>query len=440
MNFDKLSLVLILTFAVAAPSCLRTASGEIVLVLAFVSDNPQSIYAADPNDSWNRIFRALFTRTVKHRVSNAFPEGAPFIRLRGFSMGPASLRISKAKFDRPELGDRAIDPLYPTFFTVDGPLQVLAEPRYSDLTAALREAISETKNRSAVERALMQADVWAAYDILYARRLSTFKTRADIPKRNAKLLGLLRQFIRRLAFTPNEIKSLNNNYLHAVSGSKLPNLFSTESEWLEIEFMSHRLHDDASSYRRAARVFVKLRTPSSDPGQFVESLKENQHHDRVEAVALLVQNLLIDTSGRVVPSPLFSDVQFRFFKHDSKTAETSAEPVQFELSRRKLLTDPASGGFVEFSATSPAYLSTAGNDYDFATPIPEAGAPVLVPLRTRCTQCHGSSLTRLMTYSFHPFPPVPTVKILKSFDQDRASYIARLKEQREDFKSIFTTR
>ena len=431
---DKVCLVLILMLAVAAGSCARpgVASGDVVPAPVFVSDNPQSIYSADPNDSWNRIFRALFTRTIKSRLSDAFPEGAPFVPFY-IRMGSFSLRISKEKFDRSELGDRALEPLYPTFFTAEGPLQVLSEPRFSELTTALRQAIDETKTRSPIERALMQADVWAAYDIVYETRPGRTKTEGT-SERRVKLLGLLRQFIRKLALSSDEIESLKSNYLYAVSGSKLPNLFSKESGWLEIELLPHRLHDDATSFRRATRVFVKPRTRPSDPGVFVESLKHNQHHDKVEAVALVVQNLLLDTSGRVVPSPLFSEVQFRFFKNAPETGAVSAEPQQFELSRRKLLTAPASGGFVEFAATSPAYLSAAGNDYDFASPIDEAGAPIVVPLRTRCTQCHNGLLTTLMTYSIHYFPPVPTVRILK--DRERAVYVAQLKEKRDDFKSL----
>jgi hypothetical protein len=339
------------------------------------------------------------------------------------------LRISKEKFSRTELGDRAIEPLYPTFFTYEGPSQVLSEPRFSELTSALREAIDETRNRSPIERALMQADVWAAYDMLYVKQPDDA---------TSALLDLLRQFVRKLALSSHEIKSLKSNYSLAVSGSKLPDLFSTDTGWLEIALLQRRHHDDTVRYRRAARVFVKPRTPPSDPAQFVESLKQNQHHDQVEAVALVVQNLLIDASGRVVPSPLFSDVQLRLFKNDPKTSATSAELQQFELSRRKLLTEPMSGGFVEYSATSPAYMSTAGNDYDFATPISEADAPVLVPLRTRCAQCHGSSLTHLMTYSIHDFPPVPITRILKPLEQERAYYVARRKEERDDFKSLAT--
>ena len=436
---DKLWSILILMLAVAAVSCPRpgVASGDVVSAPVFASDNPQSIYSADPNDSWNRIFRALFTRTVKARQSDAFREGAPFAPFI-MRAGSLLLRISKEKISRSELGDRAIEPLYPTFFTAEGPLQVLYEPHFSDLTTALRQAIDETKNRSPIERALMQADVWAAYDILYATRLNSRKFGVGTFEHRLKLLSLFQQFIRKLALSSDEIKSLKSNYLFAVSGSKLPNLFSAESGWLEIELLPHRLHDDAASYRRATRVFVKPRTPPSDPGVFVESLKHNQHHDKVEAVALVVQNLLLDTSGRVVPSPLFSEVQFRFFKNDPRRAEVSAEPRQLELSRRKLLTEPTSGGFVEFAATSPAYLSAAGNDYDYASPIDDAGAPILVPLRTRCAQCHNPSLTTLLTYSIHDFPPGPTVRILK--DQERAFYVVQLKEKRDDFKSLLEAR
>ncbi|HKY44790.1 MAG TPA: hypothetical protein VJM50_16990 [Pyrinomonadaceae bacterium] len=428
--------MLILTFAVAMAACMRpgAASGPVTPSPVFVSGNPQSIYAADPNDSWNRIFHALFTRTIKHRLSSDFQEGAPFSNLYGLGIGLNPLRFSKKKFTKTELGDRAIEPLYPLFFTNDGPVQVLSEPRFTELTTALRSAIDETKDRSPIERALMQADVWAAYDIMYRTRRGSSKIRADQSDPEAKLLNLLRQFVQKLALSSDEIKSLTNNYLDAAKGNKLPNLFSKESGWLEIELLSRRLHEDTAFYRRAARVFVKPRTRPPDPGQFVQSLKQNQHHDKIEAVALVIQNLLLDKSGRVVPSPLVNLVQLRFFKNNPKTGAVSAEPQQFELSRRKLLTEPMSGGFVEFSATSHAFLASAGNDLDFATPIQDADLPIMATLRTRCTQCHASSLTHLMTYSIHDFPPVPTVKILS--DQERAFYVARRKEERDDFKSL----
>ncbi|HEX5964653.1 MAG TPA: hypothetical protein VFY51_01935, partial [Pyrinomonadaceae bacterium] len=74
--------------------------------------------------------------------------------------------------------------------------------------------------------------------------------------------------------------------------------------------------------------------------------------------------------------------------------------------------------------------------YEFATPIDEAGAPILVPLRTRCTQCHNAQLTTMLTYAIHDIPPVPTTRILRPLDQERAFYTARRKEERDDFKSL----
>ena len=407
------------------------ATVQVTTAPVFVSDNPQAIYAADPNDSWNRIFRALFTRTVKVRVSDAFPEGAPFESFQ-VRMGSFPIRLSKEKLSRTEVGDRAIEPLYPTFFSSEGAAIVLTD-RYSELAAALRLAISESKNRAPIERALMQADIWAAYDIIYDTELGYGE---DTPNHRATLLKLFQQFIRKLALSSEELKSLKSNYLAGVSGSKLPNLFSPESGWLEIELLPDRSHDHAARFRRAARVFVKPRAKPSDPGQFVESLKHHQHLDQVEAVALVVQNLLIDTSGHIVPSPVFIDVQFRFYKIDPATGKLAAQAQQFELSRRKLLTDPASGGFVEYSETSPAYLVAAGNDYEFASSIGDAGAAVVVPLRTRCVQCHNASLATIATYSIHYFPPVPTTKVLNPLDQDRALFVARQKQERNDFKSL----
>ncbi|HEX6732700.1 MAG TPA: hypothetical protein VF074_21960 [Pyrinomonadaceae bacterium] len=439
MKIDTRWLAVLLTLGLAAfVACSqRTVATRMEVVPApqFESDNPESIYAADLNDSWNRIFRALFTRTVKARLSSDFADGAPLVPFR-VEMGSFDLRISREKLSRKEIGDRAIEPLYPTFFTAEGPAQVLSEPRFSELTAALGEAIAETKSRSPVERALIQSDVWAAYDIIFPIGHGRKDKDPTFAERKAKLLALLSEFVHKLALSSEQIKSLRNNYRLAVVRQKLPDVFSPDSGWLEIELLPQRSHDRSSDYRRAARVFVKPRTIQSDPGAFVESLKHHQHLEDVEAVALVVQNLLIDASGKIVPSPLFSDVQFRFFTNDSRSATIET----YELSRRLLLTEPESGGLVKYDQMAPAYLSEAGNDYTFAGSIQEADAPIVVPLRTRCTQCHGKSLVTLMTYSIHDFPPVPAARVLDRAKQERGLYVARIKESRADFKSLFGVR
>jgi hypothetical protein len=401
----------------------------------FASNDPQSIYAADPNDSWNRIFHALFSRSINVRVASDLRKNAPLVPFH-VSMGPFDIRISKDAVNRTEIGDRAIEPLYPAFFTEEGPLQVLSEPRFSALMAALREAIDDSKPRSPIERALMQSDLWAAYDILYSTGLGRNDKDNSLAEKKSKLLELLSGLIRKLALSNDQINSLHSNYSTAVHERRLPDILSPESGWLEIELLPNRSHDHAAGYRRAARIFLKRRTLQSDAAGFVEKLKHQQHLDEVEAVALAVQNLLIDANGRVVPSPLLSDVQFRFFTNNPSTGKISATAKEFELSRRQLLMQPSSGGLLEFDSTAPAYLSAAGNDYGFATRIEEAHTPVLVPLRTRCSECHGASLTSLTTYAIHDFLPVPAVKVLNSSAEERAWYVAQRKAEREEFKSL----
>ncbi len=158
----------------------------------FTSNNPESIYADDPNDSWNRIFHLLFTRTVKADMSSDFPEAGPFTGSE--AMGVTGLRVSTRRFERVELGDRAIEPLYPSFLSSAGALSVLTEPRFSQLREGLTTAISDRNIRPSLARALMQCDVWAAYDIIF--RAVNFRTGDDrqsdrcrriiLPRRSSK--------------------------------------------------------------------------------------------------------------------------------------------------------------------------------------------------------------------------------------------------------------
>ena len=399
----------------------------------FSSTDPRAVYAADLNDSWNRIFRSLFTRTDKIYVSSDFPEGAPFVFFAE-AMAVPNLRISRSTLDRTEIGDRAIDPLYPSFFTDHGYEKIMTVSAFAEFKQALTDALNDPKPRSPIARALMQSDLWAAYDAVFRFRLRGAK-RGEEPNGNEQLLTLLRQLIAKLRLTSEEIASLRSNYADAIKTKHLPDLFTSRSEWIEIEFLSERMHDDSADFRRAARVFIKPRKAPADKAAFVESLKHHEHLEGVEAVGLVVQNLLLNKQGQIVPSPLISDVQFRFFKDNNGQRPVDADAKQFELSRHLLLTDPATGGFIEFDEKSPAYIAAAGNDYTFMSPmIHGVDKPILVPMRRRCAQCHGHTLTTMMTYSIHDFPPVPTVKVLNAADNERARYVATQKAKREDYK------
>src|SRR4030095_3925495 len=435
LHLVKLAITALL---VTTSSCTRqtTATNSNIPQPLFSSNDPRGVYAADPNDSWNRIFRLLFTRTYKVRMSSDFPEGAPFVAFK-HAMALPSLNISRATFERTEIGDRAIDPLYPSFFTGAGYKQILTDSAFAEFKQALTDSLNEPKTRPPLARALMQSDLGAAFDSIFFFYPKE-ATAGYLPEREQQLLRLLRQLIKKLALTSEEIASLRSNYADAATTKNLPDVFSSRAGWFEIELLSRRLHDNSAGFRRAARVFIKPRKTPSDPAAFVESLKYHEHLEDVEAVGLVVQNLLLNNREQIVPSPIISEAQFRFFKDNKGAKPVDAFVKQYELSRRLLLTETGSGGFVELNEKSAAYLTQSGNDYSFMSPIREADAPVLVPLRTRCMQCHFKSLTTMMTYSIHYVPPVPTVKILNVAMNDRALYVATQKALREDYRSLLS--
>ena len=401
----------------------------------FVSTDPQSIYAADPKDPWNRIFHLLFTRTVRTRMTSDFPESRPFSAARQFGLA-RSVLVSTRTFDRFEIGDRAIEPLYPSFFNAEGVRQVLAEPNFSQLKTALLEANAETNRRPAIARALMQSDAWAAFDLLY-RFLNSVRDR----NRVEQLLPLFSKLVTKIALTEHEIASLPSNYEQARADLNLPDLFSRDSSWIEIQLSPDRLHDDAADFRRAARVFIHPVT-ATDKQAILERLRtEERPLSQLNGLVLVMQDLLVDDQGRAVPSPIIRDVQIRKFTTDANGKLASTEVQQFELSRRRLLTESAPGGMIQFTEESPSYLANAGNDYTFASTISNDGpqdrwVAVLTTLRGRCESCHGRMVGALFTLSTHEGLPLRPIAQLNPAANERASYVAARKTGREDFRAL----
>ncbi len=404
-------------------------------------DEPQAIYASDANDSWNRIFHCLFTRTVQTRLSNDFPSAAPFQPAQ--AMGQSDLKISTKTFTRIESGDRAIDPLYPSFLNRGGDFEALSEPRSLRLESALNDALSEKMTRSTAHRALMQSDVWATYDMM-ARRFSFVGEDAEQQRAIQKrLLPLLARFIKKLALTPQEINALPDNYALAARQHKLPNLFDPQSGWMEVEWSPHQEHDQAFNFRRSTRIFFKpkkMPKSASEKKILLEALRAERLNQNklLVSVALVVQNLLIDNEGNVVPSPLTYEVQLRHF---AKQEGDKARVEVYELNRQLYLANPKSGGLKALSENEPAYLPDGGNDLTFASSLSSGNGsptPILVPLRSRCVSCHGDNFQVVLTLSRHFLDgmDVPDIRHLNSIKNSRSSYVAAQKTEREEFKAL----
>jgi len=407
---------------------------------AIERDEPQAVYADDPKDAWNRVFYELFTRTVVTRLSDEYPEGSvPVSSGQRFDD-----QLGKKTVRRIEVGDRAIDPLYPHPFLSrsTGVARVLEEPHYSTLSRALTDALATMNKRSPLARALMQADAWAAYDRLLPHW--GFDEPQQEPQRQRKmnLVQLLAKLIRASALERADIARLPNNYAAAARLLNLPDLLHESKGWMEVEWHTRRAHEESAECRRTARVFIKpklMPQGSKERSRFVGALRNARNFgDQLEAVALLSQLLLIDSQGKVTPSPLTFEVQLRSFRRDAMGAPLPAELVQCELSRRKLLTQPKTGGLERLTFQAPAYLPTAGNDYEFASQWQSAEpyTPILSTLRTRCAVCHHQDGTHVTTFSLHGVSQDLKARELCPLGNERAIYTTRLKSERDDFKSL----
>jgi hypothetical protein len=407
---------------------------------SLAKQKPQPIYSSNPNDPWNRIFYLLFTRTVKLRLADNFRAAAPLISVSPFFVPHwASTRI----FERIESGDRAIDPLYPSFFSAAGAESVLEDPRFVRLKRALQVALDERAARSPLERALMQSDAWAAFDVLD----QDYGFSGKLLDRRNELLTLLARFVRKLALTPTEIARLPDNYAAAQQSRRLPSVFDGRSGWVELEWFPNREHDSSADDRRASRVFLK---PRGGTQQFFQdlndSLRQNPNSfvpdvtNLVDGAALVTEDLLIDSTCRVEPSPLTFDVETRSFARNAQGRVSETKIAEYELSRKLLLANTLSGGLFRVGPGDPVYLPAAGNDYTFASPSPggpEPRLPILGSLRGRCEACHLST-ERFMTFSIvrPPHERSPAVRQLVPSEDPRGHYVAQQKMKQADFIAL----
>jgi hypothetical protein len=413
-----------------------------------LAPSPKPIYSNDLNDSWNRVFYYLYSRRFDAFLSSEFPESAP---VRPFEiMLPTEVRpeMSTRTFVRDEDGDRAIDPLYPSFLRDSGARIVLTDPAYTAFRSALDDALHDARPRSVAALAIMQNDLWSAYDIFHRYEFYKANGDADLIERRQVVLDLLAREIRKIALTPDEIRGLPDNFEAARAKNSLPDLFHPKSGWAEVRWFPYRLHDEAVDFRRVTRIFMKPAQPPRDMEHFLNALRDPEQ-DRGTAlggVALVTQLLLIDTQGRLQPTNFCTDVQIRMFHKTPEGKPAKTEIQVLEISRKQLVNAAESGGLIAESESDPAYVPAAGNDYSFASVIDtQIGptVPAVVKLRTRCIACHGSQdLTNVMTFNMI-IPPGqgkgPPVQQLDPAKHDSADFVMSRKLRAKDWLELHKT-
>ncbi|HEY3975375.1 MAG TPA: hypothetical protein VGM18_20415 [Candidatus Sulfotelmatobacter sp.] len=429
---------LLAVFLTVLPICTRPSLAQGApadLPRVTLPDAPSLIYSRRPDDPWNQIFYFLFSRRLAVRLSPDFPEGAPFL-------DPGErISVSRQVFEKDEIGDRAIEPLYPTFFVGFGGMLVLRDPAYSRFTKSLKAALDDDSPRSAVARALMQNDLWGAYDEFFFPLLPDDEKLLGVRRMSA--LDLIGHFIRKIALTPAEIGALPENYSAVARRQSLPDVFGKDSGWTEIEWFMPRAHDDAAGFRKVSRVFLKPDHPPRNMKKFLNSLADDpQNVTSLAGVALVIQLLLVDSHGDLRPTRLVVDAQTRLFERTPE-GKIKASVKEAEISRKLYSEDPNSGGLVLEDERTPAYLSNGGS-YEFAEgqimpgQKPEIREPVQVRLRTRCALCHGEDLQQLMTFSIArpPHHKGPPIRQLDREATEAADVDIGAKRKQETFKAL----
>lgn len=376
--------------------------------------NPTPIYSSKSQDPWNRLFAILFSRRFQVYKTSDFPEAAPFDN----SASDNELRVSTRLFVRTETGDRAIDPLYyPPYDSREGRTQLLDDPTYSEFMSATQAALAENSPRPAIARAWMQSDLWSAYDIISEPLFQVDRTQ-DLESRHAAALDALARLIRKLALTPEEIQSLPDNYAQAMNTLALPDLFHAQSGWVQVQWFPEHAHDSAAGYRRFSRIFVKPIRSAKSTQKLLDGLRDTEREstESLDGAAILIQLILIDSQGRLTPTHLTSEVEFRLFEKKPNDQFIKTKIRVCEINRDLLLRQPETGGLISEDENTPAF----SGGYSFAAPGFAAGStsdkqrPIEVKLRTRCTNCHGLDATGLMSFSMKVPPHFhgPAVKQL----------------------------
>src|SRR5580704_5164129 len=137
-----------------------------------------TIYDSNPSHIWNRLYAALLVRRDRHGN---------------------------------EFGEDSLDPLL-----WQESEHLLSEPSHQLALRALDEFLqthAETLVHDPVKRAMLQRDLWAVFDWSVAHYSRS--GRPQYQKEKQELQTRLAAVLQRLALTPDEIKSLPDNYAQA---------------------------------------------------------------------------------------------------------------------------------------------------------------------------------------------------------------------------------
>jgi hypothetical protein len=375
-----------------------------------------AIYDPNPSHPWNRLYAALLVRQDQ----------------RGNQYGEDSL-----------------DP-----FLWEESEYLLSQPSHQAAIRILDEFLqthAETLIHDPVKKLMLQRDLWAVFD--WSVRQFPRNPRPAYAKEKQELQSRLAEVLRRFALTPDEIKSLPNNYTQAVASGTFakeydpaqpekpflpPDLFDPHGPWVGITPSPEndagvaKMHIWNFSGRSSFLVFVKLpggRTATMDYFQTLWNFPQpyvpgpSSAPDQTEInpdlpsfpvgtqVALVRQINLFDNQGTLATSPITESVQIRVYHSITTTEErnfgngsvpdivrrTGQDFYEFRVSR-PLLFSGKNGGLRAMGRDEREFpiFQTKGDDPiegTLASGKPESLNDVL-PVTQTCAWCHSGGGVR----------------------------------------------
>jgi hypothetical protein len=253
-----------------------------------------------------------------------------------------------------------------------------------------------------LKRALLQHDLWMFLDGLEGLPMSNTHTYAmEGDKDRDALRQKLVPILRRLALTPEEMKSLPDNYAQAVKAKTYaaafdpkdpersflpPDLWEPEGPWVLVGRENGAVHAEEHVKLMRGRsvflIFIALPGGRAATLDFVNGLKSIHRVTSIPKmplgtrVMLLRRALLLDAKGLPYLSPLTEEIQMRASIEESHPGPAGI--FEFHLVRSDLFGGVGGG------------LRASGVDEEAVLPFFNRIETSRVRVRTSCTLCHRS--------------------------------------------------
>lgn len=351
---------------------------------------PAAIFDSDPNHIWNRTHNCVFARQSA---------------------------------DGTDYGADALDPLL-----WQETKHLLTGDSHHRALTCLDEFLSshaETAVQDPLKRAIFQRDLWAVFDWAALGD--------DLPEQRRELETRLAEAMRRVAITPEQVRTLPDTYAAAVAARQFatsydprntdqpflpPELFRSDGPWVCLSAYSKeptaivhfsgrsrflvfmRLPDglDATlAYVRQLRSSTKPPVLRSESGAELLNLALPQFPVGTQ-VALVRQAIIVDNQGNLAPTSLTESVQLRVYHAVTQGTEYmnyingpsshDQDFFEFRMSRAELFGN-VNGGLVAVhpGEKEHATFMTHGMDgFDPSAPLEGQGVVL-----KRCLGCHSDS-------------------------------------------------